>query len=105
MAEEDDEDSQFRPTSSISGYVKDPSVPNLAWDKGKTKFVVDKDEEGAAEDNEDSLYRLPTSRKTDYVEEPFVLNYVWDKGKTEEIKKRNVESAIREEFTPFGPEP
>lgn len=35
----EDEDSQFRSTSSISGYVKDPSVPNLAWDKGKTKYI------------------------------------------------------------------
>lgn len=90
---EDDEDSQFRSTSSISGSVKDPSVPNSAWVKGKTKFVVDKDEEAAAEDDED------------YVEEPFVLNYAWDKGKTEEIKKRNVESGIREEPTSFVSEP
>ena len=51
------------------------------------------------------IYQYPTSSKTDYVEEPSALNYAWDKGKTEEIIKRNVESGIREEPTPFGPEP
>lgn len=57
-AAEDDEDSPIYeyPTSSKTDYVKDPSVPNLAWDKGKTKFVVDKDEEAAAEDDEDSYF-------------------------------------------------
>lgn len=97
-----DEDSHYwYPISSMSNDVEEPSVPNFAWDKGKTIEI--EEIEAAAEDDKDSLYQYPTSSITDYVKEPYVLNYAWDKGKTKE-SKRNVESGKREQPTPFGPE-